>query len=112
MHASHEGQTVAQVTFDRVTRGDVRCFCGSRLRSCERFAAAAPEKLSAARTKLDSDRIAAIHKFLTVQTEGRSVAFQVVVHDPDPVDIAAVQSAQSVVRMYAGASGSLASGGR
>jgi hypothetical protein len=73
---------------------------------------AAPDKLATARAKLDNDRIAAIHRFLSVQTEGRPVAFQVVVHDPDPVDIAAVQAAQAIVRMYAGASGILAAGGR
>jgi hypothetical protein len=49
------------------------------------YDAAAPERLVAARTELDGKRKVAIEKFLTAQTAGHGVAFQVEVHDPaDP----------------------------
>lgn len=49
-----------------------------------------PEKFAEARADLDSRRIVAIQKYLTAQTAGRGLAFQVCVHDPAPADMSAV----------------------
>src|SRR5207245_8548208 len=42
----------------------------------------APSKLAERRLQLDNDRVAAVQKFLNAQTDGRHLAFQVLVHDP------------------------------
>lgn len=42
----------------------------------------APEKFAETRCELDNRRVLAIQKYLTAQTAGRHVQFQVVVHDP------------------------------
>jgi hypothetical protein len=46
---------------------------------------AAPEKFSQARGDLDQKRIVAVKKYLTAQTAGRPVPFEVNVHDPAEV---------------------------
>src|SRR5262249_3354877 len=48
-----------------------------------------PDKFAAAKYDLDSRRIAAVQKFLNAQTSGRHLEFQVLVHDPSEVGIAA-----------------------
>ena len=41
-----------------------------------------PEKMVESRQTLDGKRIAAVQAYLTAQTAGRSMPFQVVIHDP------------------------------
>jgi hypothetical protein len=69
---------------------------------------AAPERLAAARVKLDNERITAIQRFLNAQTEGRPMSFQVVIHDPGPVDLASQPVLKSVISMYGSAMGTMA----
>lgn len=71
---------------------------------------AAPDKFVEARTDLDNRRIAAIQKYLSAQTAGRRLAFQVVVHDPAEVGVAAIPMGLSVQRMYSTSQGSLGAG--
>jgi hypothetical protein len=46
------------------------------------YDAANPSKLQELRQELDAKRVASVHQFLSAQTAGRQVAFQVLVHDP------------------------------
>jgi len=71
----------------------------------------APGKFAEARTALDGKRIKAIQDYLTAQTAGRPVAFQVVVHDPGDPSISANPAGIAVQRMYGGAVGVLPLGG-
>jgi len=48
---------------------------------------AAPEKFAEGRAELDARRIVAIQKYLTAETAGRGLNFQVVVHDPTEPDL-------------------------
>jgi hypothetical protein len=50
---------------------------------------AAPDKYVEARNTLDTKRMQVIQDYLTAQTAGRPVAFNVVRHDPGEVDISA-----------------------
>jgi hypothetical protein len=75
---------------------------------------AAPDKYSAERNELDNKRTKAIQDYLSAETAGRSVAFNIVRHDPAEVGQSAVSVNRSVVGMQAGAQGTLmrgASGG-
>jgi hypothetical protein len=72
---------------------------------------AAPEKMAEARQTLDQKRIAAVQCFLTQQTAGRPVAFNVCVHDPAEVGLAAIPVDLSIRLMYLRFRGGLAGGG-
>jgi len=52
---------------------------------------ASPEKFAEKRCDLDTKRVQEIQKYLTAQTAGRHLAFQVVTHDPAVVDQSGVQ---------------------
>lgn len=68
---------------------------------------AAPEKFVEARNTLDQKRIGAVQKYLTAITDGRPVPFEVLVHDPAEVGIAAVPANIAVQLMYTGFRGNL-----
>jgi hypothetical protein len=68
---------------------------------------AAPEKYVNGRNDLDSRRIQAIQKYLNVQVAGRPMTFDVTVHDPSEVGLAAIPVHRSVVLMYDGVRGIL-----
>jgi hypothetical protein len=81
---------------------------------------AAPEKFVETRAELDAKRVQAVQKYLTAQTAGRHLDFNVQVHDPAEKDIQAIQAGTSIQRRNASAQGTLtgvtggggASGGR
>lgn len=66
-----------------------------------------PEKFVETRAELDAKRIQAIQKFLTAQTAGRHVDFNIQVHDPAEKDIQAIQAGTSIQRRNLGAQGQL-----
>jgi hypothetical protein len=66
-----------------------------------------PEKFAEARSDLDSRRIQAIQKYLTAQTAGRPLAFEVCVHDPAEVGMSAVPMNVSILQMYSTSRGAL-----
>jgi uncharacterized membrane protein YgcG len=69
-----------------------------------------PDKFAQARFDLDGKRIASIQKYLNAQTSGRHLDFQVVVHDPAEVGIAATPAGTSVQRIYSSSQGTLTTG--
>jgi hypothetical protein len=71
---------------------------------------AAHDKFPEARSTLDNRRIQAIQNYLTAQTSGRPVSFEVVLHDPAEVGMSAVPAGLSIQQMYAGARGALGLG--
>ncbi len=68
---------------------------------------AAPDKFAEARASLDGKRIQAVQNYLVAQTAGRHVNFEVVVHDPAEVGMAATPAGVSILKMYSGAQGNL-----
>ena len=68
---------------------------------------AAPEKFSEARAALDSKRVQAVQNYLTAVTAGRHLAFEVTVHDPSEVGLAATPMGVTVQRHYLGFQGNL-----
>jgi hypothetical protein len=68
---------------------------------------AAPEKFSEARAALDSKRVQAVQNYLTAVTAGRHLAFEVSVHDPSEVGLAATPTGIAVQRHYLGYQGNL-----
>jgi hypothetical protein len=60
----------------------------------------APEKFVETRYDLDARRIAAVQKYLTAQTAGRHLNFQVCVHDPYEVGWDAESVNNAVLRMH------------
>jgi hypothetical protein len=71
---------------------------------------AAPEKFTEARFTLDNRRIQAVQNYLTAQTAGRHLHFEVCVHDPAEVGIQSTPIGIAVQRMYGGFQGNLPSG--
>jgi hypothetical protein len=61
---------------------------------------AAPDKMADGRQDLDAKRIVAVQKFLTAQTAGRHVDFQVLVHDPAEDGMSAIPAAIAVGKAY------------
>jgi hypothetical protein len=57
---------------------------------------AAPERFAQDRTALDARRVKAVKDYLTAATAGRNVDFQVCVHDPSEVGMAAVPVLTSI----------------
>jgi hypothetical protein len=68
---------------------------------------AAPDKYPDQRAGLDQKRIQAIQNYLTANTAGRHVIWEVVVHDPSEVGVAATPMGLSVQKMYSGFQGTL-----
>jgi hypothetical protein len=60
------------------------------------YDSASPEKFAEARCELDSKRVLEIQKYITAQTAGRNLAFQVVTHDPAVVDQSADQMSRTL----------------
>jgi hypothetical protein len=71
----------------------------------------APEKLVETRQTLDGRRIAAVQAYLTAQTAGRPAHFQILVHDPAEVNLAATPVNASVSQMYMRFTAGLTGGG-
>jgi hypothetical protein len=70
-----------------------------------------PEKMVETRQTLDGRRIAAVQGYLTAQTAGRPVQFQIYVHDPAEVDLSSVPNNYSITQMYFRFRGGLLTGG-
>src|SRR5712692_6913079 len=68
---------------------------------------AAPTKYEEQRATLDQRRIQAIQTYLAAETSGRHLNFEVVVHDPPEMGLAAQPMAISVGKMYLGFQGTL-----
>ena len=66
-----------------------------------------PDAFADKRVKLDTKRIQAIQNYLTAQTAGRHLGFQVVVHDPAEPGFSAVAGNLAVQSMYSGSRGNL-----
>lgn len=69
-----------------------------------------PEGYAEERQRLDAKRVAAIQRYLNTQMAGRPMAFEVLIHDPYEVGLAADTAAGAVRRMRMGIS-SLGVGG-
>jgi hypothetical protein len=68
---------------------------------------AAPDKYNEVRVSLDQKRAQAIRSYLTAETAGRPVSFEVVIHDPPEVGLPATPVGLSVQKMYSGFQGTL-----
>jgi hypothetical protein len=68
---------------------------------------AAPEKFNDARIGLDNRRVQAVQNYLSALTAGRHLTFEVTVHDPSEVGMAAIPAGISVLKHYAGFQGNL-----
>jgi hypothetical protein len=66
-----------------------------------------PQKLAEERARLDGLRLQAIQNYLAQAGGSHPAPFQVVVHDPGLVDIAATPIGLSIQKMYAGSQGVL-----
>jgi hypothetical protein len=76
------------------------------------YAADDPNAYGEGRRELDSKRVIAIQKYLTAQTVGRPIAFEVLVHDPMDPAISAKAGARIISSHYGAYVGtSLGSGG-
>ena len=75
------------------------------------YSANAADKFTTDRNALDTKRIQAIQHYLNSHTAGRSLVFQVAVHDPGEVGISATPVQQSISRLNASSVGTLPSGG-
>jgi hypothetical protein len=71
----------------------------------------AGEKFVEARASLDAKRMEAIQKYLSAQTGGRDLVFNVVRHDPSEVGMSAVEAGVSIRQLQTSAVGSLRTGG-
>ncbi len=60
----------------------------------------APEKMAETRQTLDGKRIAAAQAYLTAQTAGRPVPFQIVIHDPAVPSIASAAANNMISQNY------------
>jgi hypothetical protein len=72
---------------------------------------AAADKYADQRAKLDQRRIQAIQNYLSAETAGRHLSFEVLVHDPAEVGLSALPVGVSVQKMYLGFQGTLTAGG-
>jgi hypothetical protein len=75
------------------------------------YDAANPKQLTEMREALNAKRVAAVENFLTAQTVGRSVAFQVLVHDPAETGISGPYGNVAQLQMVGRARGGLGTGG-
>lgn len=74
------------------------------------YDAAEPAKLPEARTALDGKRVKAIRTYLDAYTSGRGLTFDVTVHDPSEVGMAAARQATSITAMHAASRGTIQTG--
>jgi len=72
---------------------------------------ASADKFAEGRSNLDNRRIQAIQSYLNAQTAGRHVTFEVLVHDPSEVGMAAEAMGRAVQGMYSGQRGILVGAG-
>jgi hypothetical protein len=75
------------------------------------YDAANPDRLQQVRQDLDARRVAAVHKFLNVQTVGRPTDFQVLIHDPAETGISGAYGNVAQKGMIGRARGGLQTGG-
>jgi len=75
------------------------------------FDAAAPDRFVETRATLDSRRVQAVQVYLNALTAGRHLAFEVSVHDPSEVGLAATPVSVSILKNYVGFQGNLPSTG-
>jgi len=68
---------------------------------------AAPDKFSEARVVLDNKRVQAVQNFLAAVTAGRHLTFEVSVHDPSEVGLAALPVGIAIQKNYIGFQGNL-----
>jgi hypothetical protein len=66
-----------------------------------------PDRFTEGRSNLDSKRVEAVQKYLNAYTAGRATTFQVLVHDPNEVGIAAQNANIAVRKWHGSASGYL-----
>jgi hypothetical protein len=69
-----------------------------------------PEKYAADRSKLDAERIEAIQRYLSAETAGRPVMFEVAIHDAPTPGLAAPPMGVSILKHYGNFQGVLPSG--
>jgi uncharacterized membrane protein YgcG len=74
------------------------------------YDSANPNQLVQTRAGLDKRRVQAIEKFLTAQTAGRPMVFEVGIHDPAEAGISAIPADRTVQQMYNGYRGNLPTG--
>ncbi|HEY8505519.1 MAG TPA: hypothetical protein VIL46_13125 [Gemmataceae bacterium] len=67
----------------------------------------APQEFTEAQRDLDQRRVQAIQTYLAAQTASRPMAFEVLIHDPMPVGIAASEAAQAMTQSVGGVRGTL-----
>jgi hypothetical protein len=72
---------------------------------------ACPERYAGARQELDALRVAAVQKYLTALNAGRHSEFQVLIHDPGDVTIAAFPAGVAIQQMYGRYRGGLGGAG-
>ncbi len=70
-----------------------------------------PDELTDSRRDLDNRRGAAIQKYLTAQTAGRPMHFDVLIHDPAEVGISGVSARNAILSQRTNYSGVLGSAG-
>jgi hypothetical protein len=66
-----------------------------------------PARFVEARNNLDRKRIDAIHKYLSAQTDGRPMAFEVIVHDPAEPGIPTIPMNIALQQKWTGFKGNL-----
>jgi hypothetical protein len=71
---------------------------------------AAPTKYAEQRVNLDQRRMQAIQNYLSVETAGRHLNFQLIVHDPPEVGLAAIPVGVSIGRWYPSFQGTILTG--
>src|SRR5262249_20338609 len=68
---------------------------------------AAPDKFAEARVNLDNRRIQAVQNYLTAQTAGRHLNFEVAIHDPGEVGLPATPVGITIQKLNMGYQGNL-----
>jgi hypothetical protein len=72
------------------------------------YDSAAPEQFTSARAELDGKRVAAIQRFLNAETAGRSLVFDVAIHDPPTPGLPSDPIGRAVFLNYGSFKGALA----
>lgn len=75
------------------------------------YDAGAPGKYAEARGALDTKRVQAVKTYLDAQTSGRGLSFDVLVHDPGEVGMAAARQGLSIQQMHSGSRGMMQTAG-
>jgi hypothetical protein len=66
-----------------------------------------PDKFANDRTDMDNKRILAVQRYLNAQTAGRPTTFDIAVHDPSPVGLAATPVGNTIQRHYGNFQGAM-----